>query len=271
MIIAPTHAEGNEITEEIRSRLKELGVVSKDEQVFTQYRPLHWTEAERADTERYEGNEVLQFHRNSVTFKAGERVRIADWPDGGRFGRPSCFSVYSAEQIKLSKGDSIRITANGKTKDGHKLNNGSQYTVAGFTPKGDITLNNGWVIPKDFGHYDHGYVNTSFASQGKSVDRVLIAMGGESRGAINAEQFYVSVSRGKESARVYTDLAPKELREIIQKTDPRKSATELFKPKRKPSKIRKLIDRIKRTYSQLRDKTKDGMREKQPERESHGR
>ena len=36
-------------------------------------------------------------------------------------------------------------------------------------------------------------------------------MGSESRGAINAEQFYVSVSRGRESAKVYSDMTQEEL------------------------------------------------------------
>ena len=59
------------------------------------------------------------------------------------------------------------------------------------------------MVGKEFGHLAHGYVTTSHASQGKTVDRVLIAMGSESRPAINAEQFYVSVSRGRDQATVY--------------------------------------------------------------------
>ena len=57
---------------------------------------------------------------------------------------------------------------------------------------------------------------------------MLIAMGGESIPAINAEQFYVSVSRGRESAGLYSDLSPDELRQAIQRSDSRKSATELM-------------------------------------------
>ena len=99
----------------------------------------------------------------------------------------------------IAPGELVRITANGKDKSGkHKLNNGSQYAVKGFTAGGDIALTNSWIVAKDFGHLTHGYVNTSHASQGKTVDRVLIAMGSESLPAINAEQFYVSVSRGRE-------------------------------------------------------------------------
>jgi hypothetical protein len=36
----------------------------------------------------------------------------------------------------------------------------------GFTRRGDIIVDHGWVIDRDFGHLTHGYVLTSHASQG---------------------------------------------------------------------------------------------------------
>ncbi|WP_430303572.1 hypothetical protein [Splendidivirga corallicola] len=51
---------------------------------------------------------------------------------------------------------------------------------------------------------DHGYCLTSYASQGKTVDRVLITQPASTLTASNPEQFYVSVSRGREAVTVYT-------------------------------------------------------------------
>ena len=139
-------------------------------------------------------------------------------------------------EINLAKGDAIRITANGRDQSGeHKLNNGAIYQVAGFTRNGDITLSNGWTIGADFGHFTHGRVVTSHASQGATVDRVLIAMGHESRPAINAEQFYVSVSRGRHKAAIFTNIAPPLLREAIQRGQSRLSASELMGEPEAPS------------------------------------
>ena len=191
LVVAPTHLEGQEITAEIRQRLKQAGKLGTEDTTVEQLRPLNWTEAERGDLERYTGEEVLVFHRNSGTFKAGDRVRVADWKKGDHFKSPSHFSVYTQGGTALAAGDMIRITANGKTKDDHKLNNGAVYQVKGFDKDGDIVLANGWTVGKDFGFLTHGYVATSHASQGKTVDRVLIAMGSESLPAINADQFYV--------------------------------------------------------------------------------
>ena len=84
------------------------------------------------------------------------------------------------------------------------------------------------MLGKDFGHLTHGRVVTSHASQGMTVDHVLIAMGEESNPAINREQFYVSVSRGRKQATVFTDVPAETLRSAIQRGDERMTATELM-------------------------------------------
>jgi hypothetical protein len=275
LVVAPTHAEGGEITAEIRTRLKERGKLASEGRKLDVLVPLQWTEAERADLERYDGTEVMVFHRNSGTFKAGDRKAVGDWKAGDRFASAGHFSVHAPASIEVAAGDKVRITKNGETKDKkHKLNNGSIYGVDGFTKDGDLVLDNGWVVGKDYGHIDHGYVTTSHASQGKTVDRVLIAMGSESVPAINAEQFYVSVSRGRERATIYSDLPGEELRAAIQKADPRKSATELVRPeqvKPKPpsrDRLRRLAEKTRAAFRQLREKAVETIgKQKQRERE----
>jgi ATP-dependent exoDNAse (exonuclease V) alpha subunit len=257
IVVAPTHVEGNEITAEIRGRLKERGLIDKDERTFETLVPLHWTDAQKGDLGQYDGSEVMRFHRNSGTFKAGDTVAFKDLRAGSKYKSPSHFSVYQEGRISLGVGDVLRITANGTTADGkHKLNNGSQYTVAGFSEGGDIILSNGWAVAKDYRNLAWGYTTTSWASQGRTVDRVLIAMGEESRAAINAEQFYVSVSRGRDQATIYTNIPRDELREAVKRSDPRKSATELVgTPERKARKRQKeFVERVRKTYLRLRSK-----------------
>jgi ATP-dependent exoDNAse (exonuclease V) alpha subunit len=291
LVVAPTHKEADEITQEIRSRLKEKGIVGQEERTFDTLRPLYWTEAERGDLERYEGTEVIQFMRNSGQHRAGQRVQASEFRPN--MLRPEHFAVYAPDEIKLAIGDTIRITANGRDKSGeHKLNNGSIYQVAGFTKSGDITLSNGWNVDADFRHFTHGRVITSHASQGATVDRVLIAMGSESRPAINAEQFYVSVSRGRHKAAIFTNIAPVLLREAIQRGESRISATELMgqrkpsplpapalmqqrKPKRRAAPARKrrdwmreFVKKVRNTYRQLRTKAKSAARHSVRQREA---
>ena len=152
------------------------------------------------------------------------------------------FEVYRPAQLALAVGDRVRVTAGGKTKDGkHRLSNGSLLTVQGFTKRGDIIVDHGWVIDRDFGHLTHGYVVTSHASQGVTVDKVFIGMSSESFPATYQRTAYVAVTRGKEQALIFTDDR-KELLKAISRPDDPLSATELSNTEQKPA----VQDRLKK-------------------------
>lgn len=99
--------------------------------------------------------------------------------------------------------------------------------MAEFTSEGDIRLTNGVTVPKDYGGLTHGYTVTSHAAQGKTVDTVLVAMGQESLMAANRQQLYVSVSRGREAVRLYTDDKAA-MQAAVQASAVRLSTTELL-------------------------------------------
>jgi hypothetical protein len=82
-------------------------------------------------------------------------------------------------------------------------------------------------IGKDFGNLAHGYCLTSHTSQSKGVDCVFVAESSASFRAADREQFYVSVSRFKESLTVYTD-DKHELLEAVRKSSKRPSAMDLL-------------------------------------------
>src|SRR5438552_11729210 len=127
----------------------------------------------------------------------------------------------------MASGDRIHITAGGKTKDGkHRLNNGSLLTVEGFNKQGDIIVDHGWVIDRDYGHLTHGYCVTSHASQGDTVDKVFVGIASQSLPATNERTAYVTLTRGREQAVVFTDDR-KELLKAAGRPDDPMSATEL--------------------------------------------
>jgi conjugative relaxase-like TrwC/TraI family protein len=225
LVVSPTHLEGNRITGEIRRSLRECGLIGKQEREFRTLENAHLTEAEKTDSVSYLPGDVLQFHQNAKGFKKGQRVTV----DEGclPLGLASRFTVFHASSITIAANDVIRITHNGMTADGeHRLDNGALYRVKGFDPKGNIVLENGWTVAKDFGHFTYGYVVTSHASQGKTVDRVFVGQGSESFPASSREQFYVSVSRAREQVLVYTD-DKQSLLDAVSRSDDRVSATEL--------------------------------------------
>jgi conjugative relaxase-like TrwC/TraI family protein len=249
LVVTPTHKEAERVTEAIREVLKESGKLSAKEREFTALRTRNLTEAERGIAGNYARGEVVQFHQNAKGFKRGERVTIAEaGGDGVTVTRANGttallplheakkFQVYGAERLALAEGDKLRITLNGFTREtrrgaiggkGDRLNNGTVYEVDGFTRQGDIRLTNGFVVPKDYGGFTRGYVVTSHASQGKTVDKVLIALGNESFVAANRQQFYVSVSRGREGVKLYTDNKVA-MGDAVRASSARLSATELM-------------------------------------------
>jgi conjugative relaxase-like TrwC/TraI family protein len=243
LVVSPTHAEGEKVTVEIREELKRRAKIGTDERKITRLINQQWTEAQRGSAQGYCPGLVIQFHQNAPGFTRGQRftvssagsdgsVRIQD-EHGQRHPLPSGlssrFQVYQTQTLRLAPSDKIRITQNGFAADGkHRLNNGAVYQVKGFTKTGDLKLTNGWVIGKNYGNLAHGYCQTSHVAQSKTVERVFVAQSAASLGASSAEQFYVSVSRARESVTVYTDDKAR-LAENIQSSGARMTAHELLK------------------------------------------
>ncbi|MCA9027603.1 MAG: relaxase domain-containing protein [Planctomycetaceae bacterium] len=224
LVVSPTHAEGDRITMSIRRSLQVAGRLKGEERTFDVLQNSYLTEAERGDSVNYRTGDVLQFHQNAKGFTRGQRVTVDDVEESP-FDQAQRFQMFRARTISLAKGDTIRITHNGQTADGkHRLNNGSLYQVQGFDEQGNIRLNNGWLIGKQFGHFTHGYVVTSHSSQGKTVDEVFVGQSSESFPASSREQFYVSASRARQRVTIYTDDR-NALRDAIGQTDERLSAS----------------------------------------------
>lgn len=244
LVVAPTHKENNLITTEIRNQLKEAGKLEGKEKKFSRLENLNFTEAQKQDSVNYKEGQIIQFHKNVKGFKIGSHYKVAGLDEKGQvflndpkgksksFGlnEPSHFSVFNRSELELAKGDKIRVTQNGKAIEGKRLNNGSVYTVKGFDKEGNILASNGSTIAKDYGNIAHGYAVTSHSSQGKTVDKVIIAQSSMSFRASSIEQFYVSVSRGRENVAIYTD-DKKELLSAVNRTGQRMTATEIAESK----------------------------------------
>ena len=157
------------------------------------------------DPVSYAPGDLLRFHQHAPGHTNGSRLVLGegDAPPVAYAGR---FEVFRPGALAVAVGDRLRVTARGATKDGkHKLVNGALLTVRGFTRGGDLVVDHGWVVARDFGHLAHGYVVTSHAAQGRTVNTVLVGEAGESLAAADRRQFYVSVSRGTDRTLVFTD------------------------------------------------------------------
>jgi hypothetical protein len=225
LVVSPTHAEGDRITAAIRAGLKSQGRLT-GEHFVKAWVPTHLTDAQKSDPTQYDPGDLIQFHQNAPGYTKGARLVV-----GGGVAPPvklaNRFEAYRSVQLALGVGDRIRVTAGGKTRDGkHRLSNGSLFTVGGFSKRGDIIVEHGWVIDRDFGHLAHGYCLTSHASQGVTVNKVFVGISSQSLPATNRRTAYVALTRGKEEAQIFTDDKHELLKAISRLDDPM-SATSL--------------------------------------------
>jgi conjugative relaxase-like TrwC/TraI family protein len=77
LVVSPTHAEGDRITDAIRVGLKAKGKLGK-ERIVNGWIPTHLTDAQKADPTVYEPGDLLQFHQNAPGYKKGSRLIVGD-------------------------------------------------------------------------------------------------------------------------------------------------------------------------------------------------
>jgi conjugative relaxase-like TrwC/TraI family protein len=214
LLVAPTWAEIEAVTEKVRAELKLSGRLAGEENEFQVFDSLSWTEAQKRDTRQYRPGMAIHFHRRGHGFEKGETVQVvavendslkvqrADSSEDvfplGRGFAP--FDVGEKRKLKVAAGDKLLLQSNWQKK----FVNGELVEVKAI--QGDsVLLADGRVIPSDYRTFTHGYAVTSHAAQGKTVDEVLVVASSRSLPAINQEQFYVSISRGRERCQVFTD------------------------------------------------------------------
>jgi conjugative relaxase-like TrwC/TraI family protein len=242
LLVSPTWDEIDALTIKVRATLQERGIVGKEETTRSVLDSLSWTEAQKRNLACYEPGQVLLFQQDTGTFKQHEATTVVSasktsvllqCEDGSkRRFRPlkgHTFDVCEARQLAIAPGDKLLLQANrSQNANGSSaaLVNGQLVTVRAVAKDGRIDLFDGRSIPPDYRKFCHGYAVTSHASQGKTVDEVLLVASARSLGAVNREQFYVSVSRGRERCQIFTDDKGL-LRDKVGRSHERKAALEL--------------------------------------------
>ena len=235
LLVSPTWAEIEAVTEKVRETLKADGVVSPDEQMFSVFDSLSWTEAQKKNASQYEPGQRLRFVRKTRKFDRGETVEVAAVVENGLCVRradgtevdfipanaANTFDVGEARELKVATGDWLLLQAN----HGREFINGERVHVR-EVQNGRISLTDGRQLPANFNTFTHGYAVTSHSSQSKTVDEVLLVASSRSFAAVNREQFYVSISRGRERVHVFTDDVELLARRVTDSHE-RKAAVEL--------------------------------------------
>jgi conjugative relaxase-like TrwC/TraI family protein len=245
LLVSPTWAEIEAVTEKVRETLKADGVISQAESTHCVFDSLSWTVAQKKDASRFEPGQRLRFVRRTKKFEHGETVEVAAVAENGlRVRRPdgtevdfipatsaASFDVGESRELKVAAGDWLLLQAN----HGKEFINGERVQVKTIQD-GRIALADGRMLPAGFNTFTHGYAVTSHSSQGKTVDEVLLVASSKSFAAVNREQFYVSISRGRERVQVFTDDSELLARRVMDSHE-RKAAVELTELRQELAKL----------------------------------
>jgi conjugative relaxase-like TrwC/TraI family protein len=277
LLVAPTWAEIEAVTKKVRLELKLSNRLTGEEKEFQVFDSLSWTEAQKRDVRQYRPGMAIRFHRNKDDFRKDEtvsvvavendalRVQRADGSENSfQLGRGfASFDIGEKRKLKVAAGDKLLLQANWQKK----FVNGELVEVKAI--QGDsVVLADGRVIPAAYRTFTHGYAVTSHAAQGKTVDEVLVVASSRSLPAINQEQFYVSISRGRERCQVFTDDAEL-LHSHVTHSSARLAAIEARPVRSERGFLETILQRGNRFLKQFRQRIAQTLSTETPERNSH--
>jgi len=281
LLVAPTWNEIEAVTEKIRTALKRSGRLVGEEKEFQVFDSLSWTEAQKRDARQYRPGMDIHFHRRGHGFNKNETVAVVavendslkvQRSDGTEtifpLGQDSALcDVGEKRKLKVAAGDKLLLQANAVAVRKHFIN-GEIVEVRAI--QGDsLVLADGRAIPADYRTFTHGYAVTSHAAQGKTVDEVLLVASSRSLPAINQEQFYVSISRGRERCQVFTDDSEL-LRLHVTRSSARLAAVEVMPARHQRDFLQKILQRGNRFMKRFRQRIAQSLSIKTTERSSHG-
>jgi conjugative relaxase-like TrwC/TraI family protein len=229
LVISPDNRSRIEINERIHAELQRGGLVSNEEHRIRTLVPRQdLTGADRTWAERYEVGDVLRYSRASKETGIGKgayaQVKSIDAPtnrltvelqDGTQRTydprRQQGVSVFREEMRSFSVGDHIQFTAPSNELKVANRELGIIESIDGHE-RLRLKMDGGRTVeldPHKHPHLDYGYAMTSHSSQGQTADRVLIHVDTElgAKDLLNSRMAYVSVSRGRYDAQLYTNSA----------------------------------------------------------------
>ncbi len=212
IMIAPTWAEIDQLNERARCELKRSRRIGDRDEEFRSLRAKDWTRSQLKDVRNYQPGDVLVAHKATKQFGRGEELRVVRKDNGRLIVRHAdressvsprqsglAWTVCVERSTRISSGEQIRLRAIGHAvvPDGttRKLANGAQLKVQRIDDTGRLVLADGSTLRTR--QFEYAYAITSHASQGITVDKVLLA------GAASREGLYVSATRGRESLRIF--------------------------------------------------------------------
>jgi hypothetical protein len=237
VVVSQTWSEVHRVNSQVRDKLKSKGLLGAQDTVVQALDKLDLTNAQKRDERFYSPDAVVVFNQKVRQAEPGAKGKLAGILKSyvlvevnGRFVTVSNkwldrFTVCQPRELPVTQGDRLHLKSNRRLASGRRVTNGELVTVKAVRSDGGIELTDGRVLDKDFREFLPGYAVTSYGSQGKTVDYVLFS-DSTIKAATNAQQWYVTISRGRRGVRIFTP-DKEQLRENVARSGHRPLAMEL--------------------------------------------
>lgn len=218
LVVAQTWADVHRLNDAIRAQLVAEGRIGSGT-ALKSYQAADLDLAQKRDPRFYEPGRFAHFHQGYGRFLRGDLCAIAGADERGvllvKGGRPSWMSyryasrfVVAAEhELEIAPGDRLQLKFNGRSDDGRAIVNGELVTVESVGTDGRLGVKGDdgarKILSASQRLFHRGYAVTSYSSQGKTVDSVLISDCG-CQAVADQRHWYVAISRGRRRALVFT-------------------------------------------------------------------
>jgi ATP-dependent exoDNAse (exonuclease V) alpha subunit len=238
VVVSQTWAEVHRVNEQVREKLKSKGLIGANGVIVQTLEKIDLTKAQKRDERFYPADAVIVFNQKVREAEAGAKGKFRGIVNAGVLvevdGRYVTvankvldkITVCHLRETQIAERDRLHLKANRTLASGSRVTNGELVTVKSVRPDGAIKLADGRVLDSDYREFLPGYALTSYGSQGKTVDYVLFS-DSTVKAATNAQQWYVSISRGRRGIKIFTP-DKEQLRENITRTGDRSSMIELL-------------------------------------------
>jgi conjugative relaxase-like TrwC/TraI family protein len=245
VVVSQTWGEVHRVNCRVRDALKAKGLLGANDTTVQVLDRLDLTKAQKRDARFYPQDAVIVFNQKVREAEPGSKGKLAGILKssvlvevGGRFVTVSTkmldrISVCQPRELSVAEGDRLHLKANRKLASGRRVTNGEIVTAKAVNADGEVELTDGRVLDKSFREFLPGYAVTSYGSQGKTLDYVLFS-DSTVKAATNAQQWYVTISRGRRGIRIFTP-DKEQLRENVTRSGHRPLALEFaagFVPRR---------------------------------------
>ena len=215
VVVSQTWAEVHRVNSKVRDVLKSKGLLGANDVTIQALDKMDLTDAQKRDKRFYPPDAVIVFNQKVRQAGPGMRGKLAGVRKASVLVEidGKCVTVSNKvlnkitvclpREIPVAQGDKLHLKANRKLASGARVTNGELVAVESVHADGGIELADGRVLDKSFREFLPGYAVTSYGSQGKTVDYVLFS-DSTVKPATNAQQWYVTISRGRRGVRIFT-------------------------------------------------------------------